>query len=108
MPSPAGVHFNDVDRLEPLFALGHLELHLLAFHQALVAVPLDGGVVDEEVVAAGSADKAVAPASLNHLTVPVSFMVLLFAKDMVGSPPCFSVLRFHSLTLALALLTPRR
>src|SRR3954453_8300305 len=46
--------------LGALLALGDLELDPLAFFQALVAVGLDGAVVNEDVTAAVHGDEAVA------------------------------------------------
>jgi hypothetical protein len=54
------LYFLDVDGLEALFALSHLELHFLAFRQVLIAVPFDGAVVDEDIVLIGPADEAAA------------------------------------------------
>src|SRR2546427_1289689 len=48
---------SDVGGLEPLRAAGHLELHPIAFAEALEARGLDGAEVDEHVLAAFLCDE---------------------------------------------------
>src|SRR6185295_6493056 len=50
----------DVGGLEPLGALGHLELDLIALGEALEALRLDGVEVHEHVVAGLLGDEAIA------------------------------------------------
>jgi hypothetical protein len=98
--------------LQSLGTLLHLELHLRTFVQATVAVGLDGGKVNEHIVAARSLDKSIAFGGIEplhdtffpHYTSPEikSFVVLLglsgkesglsrLAKDFRGASkqPCY-------------------
>jgi len=54
----------DVGGLQALGALLDAELNALAFFQVLIAIDLDGGIVDEDIVAALASDKAVAFAAV--------------------------------------------
>ena len=65
--------------LRTLLTLGDLELDALTVVQRLVAVHVDGGEVDEDVLPTVDGDEAVALFGLNHLTVPcatVHFLTL--------------------------------
>src|SRR5262245_28239221 len=50
---------NNVGSLETLGPLDHIELHLLTLGQALEALSLDGGEVDEDILAPFLLDEAV-------------------------------------------------
>src|SRR5439155_14185713 len=54
----SGSDRTDVRCLLSLRALDDVELHLLTFGQRSVPIHLDGGVVDEDVIAVGSGDEA--------------------------------------------------
>ena len=64
----------NVLRLPALGALGDVELHLLAFLQALKAASLNRGEMHENVFAIFTADETIAFGALNHFTVPCSAM----------------------------------
>src|SRR5438876_422742 len=58
------LHANDVCRLESLRTLEQVKLHHLAFVQRAVAVLLDSGEMDENVLSRGPLDEAVAFGSI--------------------------------------------
>ena len=71
-----------VFRLPAFWSLGDIELHSLAFLQALKATRLDGGEVNENVFAILTADKAVAFGVIEPLYCSLFHLfVLLFLCD---------------------------
>src|SRR5215831_1834332 len=58
-PGGPALHFHYVFGLKSLGTLFHLELHFSAFVQATITVSLNGGKVNEDVVATGPLDETV-------------------------------------------------
>ncbi len=80
--------------LQALRALPYLELNRLAFVEALVAVHLDRGKMDEDVLTGLALDEPVTLAGVEPLhcsllfhCCPSSFMMKLFGASRIGTAP---------------------
>src|SRR5262245_53515167 len=58
-PRDRTLHFGDVGGLRAFLALGHLELHPLAFFEAAASSGGDGAVIDEHVLTIVAPDESV-------------------------------------------------
>jgi len=68
------LEFYHVLGLSPLGPLDHLKLHFLVFRQGAEAVALDGAVMHKDIRPLSRVIKPKPLESLNHFTLPVSFI----------------------------------
>jgi hypothetical protein len=76
----------DVRGLEALGSLGHFEFNSLAIVQRLIAISLNGGEMDENVLAALALDEAEALAGIEplHCSLFFTHCVTLFCQPGYG------------------------
>jgi hypothetical protein len=80
---------NDVTRLEPLGALQQIELHGFALVQRAIAILLDGGEMNEDILTSGPLDKTVSFSPVEPL-----YCTLLSHNELLSS---LLILEFHIL-----------